>query len=252
MATCRRGRFAVIFLNWLDGAVASIFRSFGHLIDSVRLFFQRFLRSSLNCCLAADLLMGNCPLIALGRSLSSLDLPCAASFASSSLRSFPSISTCPGTHRSVGIARPSRSNSSVMVLCIVSTRYDPGVLRVSVVDRIAAILSSAMDVDWDGVSCLMSCNARCMPVSSASYTVCWFARPRCLCITDTSRPFLYSTAAAPTPPSISEPSEYTWISSLLACSSSMAASLFGAILVGILDSHLGLNRIVWISSYISG
>ena len=143
--TCQRGRWDVMRLKFCDGAVGSILLIFGHLGDASKLFFQRFFKSSLNACRTADLLEGSRPLIALGSLSTSLVIPRAALFASSSLLSFPLMSTCPGTHLIFGHVLPFASKSSWVILCISSTRYKPGELAVSSVARIAPMLSSAID-----------------------------------------------------------------------------------------------------------
>ena len=87
-----------------------------------------------------------------------------------------------------------------------------------------------------------------MPMSSASYTVCLLALPKCLCIVARLVLPLYRTAAAPTPPSMSEPSEYTHTLSVFFCSSSMAVSLFYVMIVFIFEVHFGSNQTIWMFS----
>src|SRR5882724_13528460 len=115
MAACSWGSRSVSLRNLGDGVDGSMPCRHGYLGDFMNWVAVSPLTFHAWVCLAADLLVLNCPLHARGSWSSGLESPLAAFFASSSTLSFYLIPLCPGVHhisRALSLCFP--CNSSIL------------------------------------------------------------------------------------------------------------------------------------------
>ena len=161
-------------------------------------------------CLVADELRGRVLSVRkLGRLRAVLVRPLAASLASPSTFSLPSVPLCPLTHPISSLKAGSHARSQMESTCqvISSIRYCEGQGPRSKRAPRTAWLSNWMMARFASRSKCSICRARMTPTASASNTVWsvrglrWNLKTRGPC------PSLYITATAPTLPSSPEPSE---------------------------------------------
>ncbi len=165
-----------------------------------------------------------------GRSARLLALSVAASFASLSVHLLPFTSLWLEIH-----LIESLGPMSLASLAKLRMRYWPEVALDLVEALTITWLSMYSDILLSAVPRVIhiSQSARMPPTASPSYVLCLDVGPRYTlsCHTGRAWPFLYSTAAAPIPPSNPEPSEYTLKLAVSLSSCSMDSSLVSWMLV---------------------
>src|SRR5882724_9570663 len=199
---------------------------------------------------AADLLIGISPLHTTGSLRRSLDSPLAARFASPSALSFPCIPSCPGVHLTLISMLGCLFRTAAACLWKASTKCCPGIALLCPIARIAAWLSAPIVRDHTSLLPFTISAANERLSNSASNTVCLSSLPMNFLIDHFSSPPLYSTAAAPMPPSYPDLSKKTDTSLLSATAANLASSLesqmhtvkvfvsFGPPAHGLIDSNL--------------